>query len=317
MDRGIDYAWQHPDPAAIAAAGYRFACRYLSRDVSKNLTLSEAKALAAHRIWVVANWEYGAQDMLRGYAGGVADATLALAQATVAGMPKGRPIYFSADWDVTPAQESAVTAYLKGAASVLGPAAVGEYAGFYPVRIARDNGTAAWTWQTFGWSGGQWDPRDTVRQTGSTTVGGVSVDVNQAMVMDYGQWQPGVVPAVPPAPRAATQEDNVYLISVSPDPTQPGTTGTSGIFAVHEGLGPVHVDSATYADTGFDAKFGPAYKVSTAYYNALVAAAAKPAVSVDATALAAALAKLLPAAPTADQNASAVVAHLEADLAKG
>lgn len=188
--RGIDYAWVHPDPAALAAAGYTFACRYLSRDPSKNLTLAEAEALKAHGISVVANWEYGAQDMLRGDAGGVADAQLAAAQATAAGMPAGRPIYFSADWDVTPAQEATVLAYLAGADSVLGAGAVGEYGGFYPVRIARDHGVA-WTWQSSGWSGGQWDARDTIRQTGSATVGGVQVDVNEAMTADFGQWTPG------------------------------------------------------------------------------------------------------------------------------
>ena len=204
--RGIDYAWQHPDPAAIAAAGYTFACRYLSRDPSKNITLGEAQALAAHGIWCVANWEYGAQDMLRGYAGGIADAQAALAQAKAAGMPDGRPIYFSADWDVTPAQEATVLAYLSGAASVLGHERVGEYGGYYPVKTARDSGTV-WTWQTFGWSGGQWDTRDTVRQTGSATVGGVEVDVNEAQVADYGQWQPGRLPDTVEADMPLTQAD--------------------------------------------------------------------------------------------------------------
>lgn len=208
---GVDYAWQHPDPAALAAAGYRFACRYLSRDSSKNVTLAEAQALARQGIAVVANWEYGAQDMLRGVQGGVADAQLALAQAEAAGMPAGRPIYFSADWDVTPAQEVAVSAYLGGADSVLGAARTGEYAGFYPVKIARDGGLAAWSWQTYGWSGGQWDPRDQIRQTGSATVGGVQVDVNQAMTADYGQWFPGVsTPAPAPAPVPILKEHTVH-----------------------------------------------------------------------------------------------------------
>lgn len=188
---GIDYAWQHPDPAALAAAGYTFACRYLSHDTTKNLTLPEALDLAAHGIWVVANWEYGAQDMLRGYAGGVADAQLALAQATAAGMPPGRPIYFSADWDVTPAQEPTLLAYLSGADSVLGWSDVGEYGGYYPLKTALDAGATQWAWQSPAWSGGQWDARATIRQTGTATIGGVQVDTNEAMTADYGQWQPG------------------------------------------------------------------------------------------------------------------------------
>jgi Domain of unknown function (DUF1906) len=188
---GVDYAWIHPDPAALAAAGYRFACRYLSLDPAKNLTRAEAETLAAHGISVVANWEYGATDALRGYAGGKTDATLALAQAVATGMPPGRPIYLSADWNVTPAQESVVTAYLKGAESVLGQSETGEYAGYYPIKLTLDDDTAAWTWQTDAWSGGQWNARAQIRQTGTALVGGEQVDVNEAMTADYGQWTPG------------------------------------------------------------------------------------------------------------------------------
>ena len=214
---GIDYAWQHPDPGAIAAAGYGFACRYLSRDPSKNITLAEAQALAAAGVWVVANWEYGAQDMLRGYAGGIADAHLALAQANAAGMPAGRPVYFSADWAVTAAQQPAVLAYLSGAASVLGSAETGEYGGYAAVKAARDSGTV-WTWQTFAWSNGVWDPRDTIRQTGTATVGGVQVDTNEAMVPDYGQWQPGRLPPL----QEDTMQDALYAVGNAPDGSNPG-----------------------------------------------------------------------------------------------
>lgn len=227
---GVDYAWQHPDPAALNAAGYTFACRYLSRDPSKNLTLAEAQSLERHGIAVVANWEYGAEDMLGGHDQGVKDAEAALAQATAAGMPAGRPIYFSADWDVTPAQEAAVSAYLAGVDSVLGAARTGEYAGFYPIRIARDSGLTRWSWQTSGWSGGQWDPRDQIRQTGSATVGGVQVDVNEAMVPDFGQWMPGVpsptpIPA-PPAPPVITEVpmEGTTILRV---------TGQAAVYAIH------------------------------------------------------------------------------------
>lgn len=79
----------------------------------------------------------------------------------------------------------------------------------------------------------------------------------------------------------------VYLISVHPDPTlPPGPANTgSGIFAVHEGLGPVHVDGATYTPA-FITAHGPVSAVSPAYYEALVAAAAASSsvASVDAAA---------------------------------
>jgi len=219
---GIDYAWSHPDPAAIAAAGYQFTCRYLSRDPTKNLTLGEAQALAAHGVWVVANWEFTAQDALRGRAGGVADATAALAQAKACGMPDGRPIYFSIDWDVTPAQEPTVTAYFGGVDSVLGLAAAGEYAGYYPLRVQRDGSVTTWEWQTAAWSGGQWDARVNIRQTGSTTLGGVQVDTNEAYTDDYGQWMPGRLPF--PSTTSVQQQEALpmeFIASVSPDSAHP------------------------------------------------------------------------------------------------
>src|SRR5438067_13461465 len=103
MTNGVDYPWSHPAPAALRAAGIGFAMRYLSTDASKNLTRSEADALAAEGIWVGVVWETTATRMLSGYAGGAADAATALRQANACGMPPGRPIYFAADFDVTPA----------------------------------------------------------------------------------------------------------------------------------------------------------------------------------------------------------------------
>lgn len=188
MDKGIDYAWTHPAPKDIAAAGYKFAVRYLSNDPTKNITPTEAAALAAYGISIVLNWEFRAQDMLRGYSGGVADARYALVLAQSLDCPAGRPIYFSADWDVTPAQENAVIAYLHGAQDALTAHPAGLYGGFYPDKTALDMSATKWAWQTTAWSGGQWDGREKLRQIGTDTISGVEVDVNQAMAADYGQW---------------------------------------------------------------------------------------------------------------------------------
>src|SRR5262245_1036236 len=95
---GVDYAWSHPTPAALKAAGARFVCRYLSPDSTKNLSKTEAAALAAVGIWCVAVWESNAGRALAGTAAGTADAKTALAQATAAGMPSGRPIFFAVDF---------------------------------------------------------------------------------------------------------------------------------------------------------------------------------------------------------------------------
>lgn len=219
--RGIDYAWQHPDPAAIKAAGYDFVCRYYSRDPSKNLTRAEADALAAAGLWIVGNWEYYADDALGGYAAGVANAELARSLADACGQPAARPIYGSDDWDVTPAQEAIVTEYLRGWDSVLGVGEVGEYAGFYPLRVQRDAGVTSWEWQPTAWSGGQWEPRVNIRQTGSVMVGGVQADVNEAWTADYGQWQPGRLPFLSPLQEVIMQ-DAIYAVGNAPDGSNPG-----------------------------------------------------------------------------------------------
>jgi hypothetical protein len=196
---GVDYAWNHPGGAALQQAGKRFACRYLSADSRKNLTLSEAKDLAAHGISCVVVWESTANRALAGRAAGAADATAAAAQAAAAGMPGSRPIYFAVDFDASAGQQDEINAYLDGAASVLGRARVGIYGGYYPVKRALDAGKARWGWQTAAWSGGQWDGRAVIHQGAQMRIGGVACDLDTATAADYGQWTPGHAPTPPPA----------------------------------------------------------------------------------------------------------------------
>lgn len=217
--RGIDYAWQHPDPKAIKDAGFDFVVRYYSRDPSKNLTRAEADALAAEGLWIVGNWEHTAQDALGGAPAGVANATLARSLATACGQPSTRPIYESDDWDVTPVQEATVTAYLRAWDSVIGLAQVGEYGGYYPLKAQRDAGVSSWEWQTRAWSGGLWEPRVNIRQTGTAVIGGVQVDVNEAYSADYGQWMPGRSPDFSSAQQEVLPME--FIAAVTADPAHP------------------------------------------------------------------------------------------------
>jgi len=191
---GVDYAWSRPGGAALKAAGKKFACRYLSRDPSKNLTRAEADDLAAHGVSCVVVWETTARRPLDGRTAGATDATAAAVQAKAAGMPAGRPVYFAVDFDATEAQQPVIDAYLDGAASVLGRARVGIYGGYYPVKRALDAGKATWAWQTAAWSGGNRDPRAVIRQGGRTRINGADCDLNTATAPDYGQWRPGIPP---------------------------------------------------------------------------------------------------------------------------
>lgn len=191
---GVDYAWSHPGGAALAAAGKAFAARYLSNDASKNLTRAEADDLAAHGVWSVVVWESTSNRAGAGRAAGIADAKAATQQATAAGMPSTRPIYFAVDYDATPAT---VDAYFQGAASILGAARVGVYGGYRVVKHLLDTGLVRWAWQTAAWSGGQWDNRAHIKQGAYVTINGVQCDLDTASTTDYGQWMPGKTPEAP------------------------------------------------------------------------------------------------------------------------
>lgn len=193
MTQGIDYAWDGPSPALVAASGYSFACRYLSYDTTgKNLTAGEAQALHAAGVDTVSNWEYAADAALGGYSQGVTDAQNAAAQHEQCGGPPDRPIYFSVDFDATEAQQAAINSYMDGVASVIGRNRAGAYGDYYVVKRLFDAGKITWGWQTYAWSGGQWDDRAQLRQVqNDITVGGASVDLNQAMADDFGQWGTG------------------------------------------------------------------------------------------------------------------------------
>jgi hypothetical protein len=228
ITQGLDYAWTHPPVSALKAAGIQFACRYLSADVSKNLTAAEANALWQAGISIVVVWESGAQDMLRGYAGGAADAAAADMQARRCKLGTV-PIYFAADWDATEAQQAQIGAYLDGAASVIGRPRTGIYGGYWPVSRALDAGKAVWAWQTIAWSGGNTDPRRHIQQGAKITVGGVECDADVALQPDFGQFPR---PAPAPAPIREPIMDRITA-------TRPG--GGSDIYVLLQSGAAVHV----------------------------------------------------------------------------
>lgn len=196
---GVDYAWGRPGVGALKTAGVVFACRYLSHDTTgKNLDLAEAQRLSGAGIWLVVVWESTASRALDGHAAGAQDARDAEAQAKACGMPGDRPIYFAVDFDAS-GQTGATNTYLDGAASVLGPGRVGVYGGYAAVHAALSGGHCKWGWQTYAWSGGQWDPRAQLHQySNDHVIGGVGLDFDTGMTGDYGQWRIGVTPGPTP-----------------------------------------------------------------------------------------------------------------------
>lgn len=193
---GIDYAWGRPSLDSMKSAGVKFVCRYLSHTAGKNLTRAEAKKLSDAGIWIVVVWESTANRVLGGYNAGILDAQNAHTQAIACGMPDNRPIYFAVDFDAEYKQQAAINNYLLGVASVIGTARTGLYAGYGPVKRSFDAKKIMWAWQTYAWSGGQWDQRAHIQQySNDHTIGGVGCDFNHAIKDDYGQWQIGESPA--------------------------------------------------------------------------------------------------------------------------
>ena len=191
---GVDYSWARPSPSSLASSGYAFAVRYYSYDTTgKNLSHDEAQALIGAGLSVVSNWENAAGDALDGYDRGVQHARDAEAQAMAAGAPPTRPIYFSVDFDASPGQQAAINAYFDGVASVIGRERTGAYGGYYVIKRLFDAGKITWGWQTYAWSGGQWDSRAQLRQVQNGIAGG-SMDLDEAQAADFGQWGKDSIP---------------------------------------------------------------------------------------------------------------------------
>jgi hypothetical protein len=188
--KGIDYAWGRPRPSTLRADGYTFAARYLSYDTTgKNLTRGEADALRAAGVDVVANWEWGATDALRGFDEGASEAREAERQANDCGIPAGRPIYFSVDFDATPGDQAAINSYFDGVASVLGRERTGAYGGYWVISRLFDAHKIQYGWQTYAWSGGNWDSRAQMQQyNNGIVVDGVGSDQDRSVAADFGQW---------------------------------------------------------------------------------------------------------------------------------
>lgn len=193
MSEGVDYSTNRPSPRGLANVGKVFAVRYVGPGTTnKHLDPEEANSLAAAGVSIVAVAEGAEGSLLGGFGIGVDFALMASPHAAACGMPSDRPIYFAVDFDCTEAQWPQVHEALNGAAEVLGRNRVGVYGGFNVIEWAARDGAAEWFWQTYAWSGDRWSDHAHLRQTRNdvSLVGGL-VDLDTAMVDDYGQWMPG------------------------------------------------------------------------------------------------------------------------------
>lgn len=192
MIEGVDYSTARPAAWRLREAGKAFAVRYGgagSRD--KWLTLEEANSLIGAGLAVVANVEGTATGLKGGYGVGQVWARNAHAHFTSCGMPPGRPIYFSVDWDVQSGEWYQVRDALHGAIDVLGLDRVGIYGGRHAIEWAQRDICARWFWQTYAWSGTptHWVPGVHIQQyRNGVRVADADCDLDRALTVDYGQW---------------------------------------------------------------------------------------------------------------------------------
>lgn len=194
---GIDHSSAPPNPALLRQKGVRFVCRYLSTPGNpKNITVQEVLGLRTCGISPVLVFETTANRALHGFAAGVDDARSAAQQATIVLCPKA-PIYFAVDFDAAPADQAAINGYLDGAASVIGRDRVGVYGSYWVVKRVLNAGKATYAWQTYAWSGGNWDPRVHLKQTkNGQPFLGIECDFDESCKTDFGQADPPVPVAV-------------------------------------------------------------------------------------------------------------------------
>jgi hypothetical protein len=189
---GIDFAYGPLAAASIRAAGYRFACRYVSNRPGnpKNLTREEAAALRAAGLDVVVVFEHGATRPLLGSAAGSVDGHRAREQADAAGAPPGSAIYAAIDFDVQPDQLDAVRAYLDGFGAAVAPHPAGVYGGWRAMYAAENLRRVRYRWQAAAWAYGRGTHPDAhLRQhADQVVIDGVPCDVNTALAADYGGW---------------------------------------------------------------------------------------------------------------------------------
>ena len=215
--RLIDFATRQVSPEQIKAAGYDGALVYVSElrpgatfDF-KPVTREFTDGMRANGLHVVSIYQYGKpgwvnspSDFTRGFDGGVADAQTALRLHGAAGGPATAPIYFSVDEPLDYSRwKNVALQWFKGINSVLGVQRTGVYGGINTCQWATADGVIGrsttpgkvWAWQTRSWSGGKIYPAAVMYQRIVSTasnpgpvVGGLEVDVSDALASDVGQW---------------------------------------------------------------------------------------------------------------------------------
>lgn len=169
---------------AMAAAGMKFACRYLvpASMAWKRLTRGEAELITAAGMKIVSVFQRGTNDAAGGTANGKRDGAAALQEAKMIGQPEGTAIYFAVDFDAQPKNYDAIEAYLRAAAKELSGYPVGVYGSYAVVEEMARRGACSHFWQTYAWSKGRLSSAANLHQyKNGQTLAGHQVDYNDGL----------------------------------------------------------------------------------------------------------------------------------------
>jgi hypothetical protein len=210
---GADYSARELSPSELdqfTEYNIKFLIRYIGWPDSPKCISHYPGAYQAHiragRV-VLLTAENGTGDPAGGFAGGVAMAQRALADANSIGYPDSLPIFFCADgWlDASNITVATAMAYLDGAASVMGPARTGAYGFRDFIEAAQAGGHAQWLWLcgsapsaaevAQGW------PHFYQSNNGQISPGGVAADLDWVLAaLAAGQTPASVNGGAPPWP---------------------------------------------------------------------------------------------------------------------
>lgn len=200
----IDYSFDRPNLLEVKAAGIKNVMRYLSPSNSgKNASAPEIASLHANDMGVGFVFEWYAGRAKEGSAAGVVDGHAALALAQQLGIPADVAIFAAIDYDAPESDQPALNDYIDGFASVLGDRGKAAYGGYYIIKRLFDAGKITRGWQTYAWSGGQWDDRAQLRQVqNGQTLGGAAIDYNDNLGASF--WAADNTGTPQPTPPATT-----------------------------------------------------------------------------------------------------------------
>jgi Domain of unknown function (DUF1906)/Putative peptidoglycan binding domain len=231
---GIDYAWQHPDPAKIAAAGYKFVLRYLSTDPSKNVTQGEVKALQGAGLSVGVVWETAAMAPLVN--NGTTDGNMAAGQAAALGYPKNCPVFVNiGDWgSPTQVQQITVISYYSAfSAAVSGHGyRWGGYGPAFFLEAVYQAGLGGYLWQNGidgpGMPGSIVYAQTSLYQRTLPTTELQGAYDEDVMLNPVPLWGVAVVPTPPPPPPPTPPKQEVTVNVPQVSMTTPGPSVVNG-----------------------------------------------------------------------------------------